>query len=152
VADTIYEILERNTKMNNIWILAQVETPASSGITSEPVDTQQESVTTVPSDPNAPAPAPQRRAPGMQQFIFIALLILVMYFLIFRGPKKKQQQQQKMVRNLKKNDRVRTIGGILGTVVDIKENEITLKIDESNNTKIKIVASAIGANISQQKD
>ena len=80
------------------------------------------------------------------------MLIFVMYFLIFRGPKKKQQQQKKLVKSLKKNDRVRTIGGILGTVVDIKENEITLKIDESNNTKIKIVTSAIGANISQQKD
>ena len=138
--------------MNNIWILAQAETYEPSGIGSESVDTQQEYITTVPSDPNAPAPAPQRRGPGMQQFIFIAMLILVMYFLIFRGPKKKQQQQKKMVKSLQKNDRVRTIGGILGTVVDIKENEITLKIDESNNTKIKILASAIGANISQQKD
>ena len=140
-------------KMNNIWILAQAETYETyepSGIASESVDTPQQPITTVPSDPNAPAP--QRRGPGMQQFIFIAMLIFVMYFLIFRGPKKKQQQQKKLVKSLKKNDRVRTIGGILGTVVDIKENEITLKIDESNNTKIKIVASAIGDNISQQKD
>ena len=54
-----------------------------------------------------------------------------------------------MVQSLGKNDRVRTIGGIIGTVVDIKGDEITLKVDESTNTKIKIVSSAIGKNLSK---
>ena len=57
-----------------------------------------------------------------------------------------------MVQGLQKNDRIRTIGGILGTVVDIKDDEITLKVDESNNTKIKIVSSAIGRNLTKDKD
>lgn len=56
-----------------------------------------------------------------------------------------------MVQSLQKNDKVRTIGGIIGTVVDIKDDEITLKIDESNNTKIKVAASAIGKNLSKEK-
>ena len=56
-----------------------------------------------------------------------------------------------MVQSLKKNDRVQTIGGIFGTIVDIKGDEITLKVDESNNTKIKVVASAIGKNLSKDK-
>ena len=57
-----------------------------------------------------------------------------------------------MVQTLAKNDRVRTIGGIIGTVVDIKDDEITVKIDESNNTKIKVVPSAISRNVSKDKD
>jgi len=56
-----------------------------------------------------------------------------------------------MVQTLGKNDRVRTIGGIIGTVVDIKDDEITLKVDESNNTKIKVAPSAIGKNLSKDK-
>ena len=52
-----------------------------------------------------------------------------------------------MVKALGKNDRVKTIGGIIGTIVDIRDNEITLKIEESNNTKIKVVPSAIGGKI-----
>ena len=44
---------------------------------------------------------------------------------------------------MQKNTRVQTIGGILGTVIDVGENEITLKIDETNNTKIKVMPSAI---------
>ena len=56
-----------------------------------------------------------------------------------------------MVQSLEKNDKVRTIGGIIGTVVDIKDDEITLKVDESSNTKIKIAPSAIGKNLSKDK-
>jgi preprotein translocase subunit YajC len=74
-----------------------------------------------------------------------------MYFLLFRGPRKKQQQHKQMVQSLGKNDRVQTIGGIIGTVVDIKDDEITLKVDESNNTKIKVSPSAIGRNLSKDK-
>jgi len=57
-----------------------------------------------------------------------------------------------MVQSLQKNDKVQTIGGIIGTIVDVKEDEITLKVDESNNTKIKVSPNAIGKNISKDKD
>jgi len=75
----------------------------------------------------------------------------VMIFILFRGPRKKQQEHKKMVQSLEKNDKVRTIGGIIGTVVDINGDVITLKVDESNNTKIKVVSSAIGKNLSKDK-
>lgn len=57
-----------------------------------------------------------------------------------------------MVQSLQKNDRVRTIGGIIGTVVDVKGEEVTLKVDESNNTKIKVILSAIGKNMSKDRE
>ena len=138
--------------MKNIWILAQApgkEEP--SGVTSEPV-TSEETTTTVASDPNAGASKVQpRRGFGTQQLIFFGLIFVVMYLFLFRGPRKKQQEHKKMVQTLKKNDRVRTIGGIIGTVVDIKDDEITLKVDESNNTKVKVASSAIGRNLSTDK-
>jgi preprotein translocase subunit YajC len=71
-----------------------------------------------------------------------------MVFMLFRGPQKQKQKRKQLVQSLKKNDRVQTIGGIIGTIVDIKGDEITLKVDESSNTKIKIVSSAIGKNMS----
>lgn len=138
--------------MNNLWLLAQTQgdqTP--SGITSEPVTTEETTTTTVVSDPNAPSVTPRRGPFGGSEWIFIGLMFVVMYFLLFRGPRKKQQQHKQMVQSLQKNDRVRTIGGIIGTVVDIKDDEITLKVDESNNTKIKVASSAIGKNLSQDK-
>ena len=76
---------------------------------------------------------------------------MVMYFILFREPRKRQRQQQQMVQSIKKNDKVRTVGGIIGTVVDVKDDEIVLKVDESNNTKIRIMASAIGKNLSNEE-
>ena len=82
--------------------------------------------------------------------IWMIPLFILMYLLMFRGPKKKQQQHQKMVQALQKNDKVRTIGGILGTVIDTRDDEITLKIDESNNTKIRITPGAVSKVISNE--
>ena len=135
--------------MDNIWILAQAESnQGRSGITSERVTEEHEAVTTVPSDPTA-ASTQQKSKPLIPLWI-LPVLMLVMVFMLFRGPQKQKQQRKQMVQSLKKNDRVQTIGGIIGTIVNIKGDEITLKVDESNNTKITVVSSAIGKNMSKE--
>jgi len=131
--------------MNNYWILAQAEsnTPSQEVIKADDINAQEQTTTTQQAaDPNA-APVKKNPQGGWQQLIFIGLIFVVLYFMMFRGPKKRQQQQNQMVKSLKKNDRVQTIGGIFGTVLDVSDTEITLKIDESNNTKIKIAPSAV---------
>jgi preprotein translocase subunit YajC len=136
--------------MDNIWILAQAESEeAPSSIGPTPVGEEGESTTKQPADSNAPPPSRPRGPFGGGSWIFIGLMFVLMYFILFRGPRKKQQQHKQMVQTLQKNDRVRTIGGIIGTVVDVKDDEITLKVDESNNTKIKVAPSAIGRNLSK---
>ena len=139
--------------MNNVWILAQTDgTEAPSTITGEPVtagDTT--TTTTVASDSKSPAEQTQSQRSPLMTYIPFILIFVVMYLILFRGPRKKQQQHKQMVQTLSKNDKVRTIGGIIGTVVDIKGDEVTLKVDESNNTKIKVASSAIGRNVSKDK-
>jgi preprotein translocase subunit YajC len=142
--------------MNNIWILAQANDDTPSTITTEPVTSEQTTTTTTtttPADTNGTENIPKRKSPfgGYGQLIFLGLMFVLMYVILFRGPRKKQQQHKQMVQSLAKNDKVRTIGGIIGTVVDIKGDEVTLKVDESNNTKIKVLSSAIGRNMSQDK-
>jgi len=143
--------------MKYVWILAQAEsTDSSSGISTEPVGSESQdettTTTTTQADPNQPG---ARRSPGpfggYSQFLFIGLMLVMMYLILFRGPRKKQQQHKQMIQELAKNDKIQTIGGIVGTVVDIKDEEITLKIDESNNTKMKILRSAISRNMSKDK-
>lgn len=137
--------------MSKVWILAQNEAPRS--ITGEPVagEDTPETSTTVASDPEAPGVRPEGKgAFGTYNLIFLGFMFVMMYFLLFRGPRKKQQQHKQMVQTLAKNDKVRTIGGIIGTVVDIKDDEITLKVDESNNTKIKVLPSAISRNVTKE--
>jgi preprotein translocase subunit YajC len=63
--------------------------------------------------------------------------------MLFHGPKKQQKKQQQMRDALAKGDKVVSIGGIYGTIVDIKDGTATLKVDESTNTKIKIKLNAV---------
>lgn len=134
--------------MENIWILAQgVEEPT--GITAESV-TEQETSTTVATDPNA-VPATRPRQPGFSPLILLGVMCVIMYLLLFRGPQKQKQQRRQLIQSLKKNDRVLTAGGIIGTIVDIKDDEVVLKVDEANNTKVRILPGAISKNISEEK-
>jgi preprotein translocase subunit YajC len=131
--------------MNNYWILAQAESnaPAQEVIKADDINAQQTQTTTqTAADPNAVTPPPKKQQ-GWQSFIFLGLMVVLLYFMMFRAPKKRQQQQEQMVKSLKKNDRVQTIGGIFGTILDVSDTEVTLKVDESNNTKIKVTPSAI---------
>jgi preprotein translocase subunit YajC len=139
--------------MENMWIVAQAaETQGQSEIPAEPVGQNQTTTgTVVSSDPNTARPAgPMSSQSNYMQLLFIGGIFVVMYFILFREPRKRQRQQQQMIQSIKKNDKVRTVGGIIGTVVDVKDDEIVLKVDESNNTKIRVMASAIGKNLSNE--
>ena len=140
--------------MENGWILAEAPPAEQNGtqiIKAEDISSQNQQTIVQQAEPNA-VPAAGKRPPQGQwtQLIFIALIFVVLYFIMFRGPKKRQQQQQQMIKSLKKNDRVQTVGGILGTVLEVTDNEITLKVDESNNTKIKVLPSAVSKVIEQK--
>jgi preprotein translocase subunit YajC len=143
------------TTINPTWfmVLAQAspnQPPA--GIVSTPVSPEQTSTALVPSEPNAARHVTSQQKTPMPTFwLTIGLMMVLMYLMLFRGPQKQKQQHKQMVQSLQKNDKVQTIGGVIGIVVDIKDDEITLKVDESNNTKIKIVPSAIGKNLTKEK-
>jgi preprotein translocase subunit YajC len=131
--------------MNNYWILAAAESnaPASEVIKADDINAQQQTTTQTAADANGVTAPPAKKQSPWSSFIFLGLMVVLLYFMMFRGPKKRQQQQDQMVKSLKKNDRVQTIGGIFGTILDVTDTEVTLKIDESNNTKIKVTPSAI---------
>jgi preprotein translocase subunit YajC len=134
-------------------VAAQNDTDNEPGaIEAVPMDSQVQDAVNNPSgvgEPNAPG-IPKRR--GMDTMTMIMLGVMVVFLIMmFRGPRKKQQEHRKMVQSLQKNDRVRTIGGIYGTVVDVRDDEIVLKIDESTNTKIKVTPSAIGTKVADEK-
>ncbi len=96
------------------------------------------------------AQATQPAAPQMsgtefflRQFGPLILLIGVFFWIMSRGKAKEQKQYQAMLAGLKKNDRVQTIGGILGVVADVRDHEVVLKVDETNNVKIRFNKNAI---------
>lgn len=140
------------TNMTNIWSLASADSGEGAVVGMEE-STPNTDTQTLENGGNAPADGEPRQSPGFQpqQLIFLGVIVVIMYLLMFRGPKKKQQEHKKMVAALNKNDRVRTIGGIFGTVLDVRDDEIVLKIDESTNTKMRVTPSAIATVLSDTK-
>ena len=137
--------------MEVLGILAEANTPEVIKADDISAENQQTTSTTVQADPNSAAvPVKKNPQAQWQQFIFIGLIFVVMYFVMFRGPRKRQQQQKQMIMALKKNDRVQTIGGILGTILEVNDTEVVIKIDEANNTKIRVLPSAVSKVIEQK--
>lgn len=72
----------------------------------------------------------------------IVAIVAVFYFLIIRPQNKKQKETQRMLSELKKGDRVVTIGGIHGLIQSVRESTVILRVDE--NCKVEFSRSAIG--------
>lgn len=95
---------------------------------------------------SAPTSQPASGGPGpgaWTNIIGLVLVIGVFWWIMSRGQSKQRRQYQEMLAALKKNDRVQTIGGILGTVVDVRDNEVVVKVDETNNVKMRFNRTAI---------
>ena len=85
-------------------------------------------------------------SPFNMNFIWVMVVIFALFYIIIILPdRRKRAGLQKQLSELKINDRVVTIGGILGTVTRVNKEteEVTLTLDESNNTRMRVIRSAI---------
>lgn len=78
---------------------------------------------------------------------FAPLLVIgvLFYLMLIRPERRKRREMQELLDSLKENDRVVTIGGIVGSIVSFSKSgdEVVLRIDEKNNTKVRVLRSAI---------
>ncbi len=74
-------------------------------------------------------------------FGYIFIIFFIFYFLVLRPQKQKEKEHQKQIQELKKNDEIVTIGGIHGTIINVKEKTFIVRIDD--NTKIEIEKSSV---------
>jgi preprotein translocase subunit YajC len=93
------------------------------------------------------APAAQQGG-GMSMWIMLALIFLVMWVFMIRPQKKQQKELQNFRDGLKKGDKVVTIGGIYGTVCEVKEGSILMEVD--NNVKIRVNKNALVKDFTEQ--
>jgi preprotein translocase subunit YajC len=78
------------------------------------------------------APSGQAGGGGMTVFILqIGAFIAIFYFLLIRPQRKQQAEHRQLLASLQKGDQVVTSGGIIGEVIHLKENEVTIKSGES---------------------
>ncbi|TRZ96309.1 preprotein translocase subunit YajC [bacterium] len=74
-------------------------------------------------------------------FLPLILIFVIFYFLIIRPQKSKEKEHQKMLNELKKNDEVVTTSGIHGTIVNLKDKTLILRIDE--NVKVEVEKNCV---------
>lgn len=71
----------------------------------------------------------------------IILMVLIFYFLLYRPQKKAQEARNKMLESLKVGSRIITIGGIYGTIVNLTDEIVTIKI--ADKVEVEVSRNAI---------
>lgn len=88
--------------------------------------------------------APQQAVPAWTNFIFIAAIILFMWLFVFRPQAKRAKEQRNFLASLKPDMEVYTSGGLIGTIVEVKDNIVVLNIGTSN---IKVMKSSVAGKL-----
>ncbi|WP_428389420.1 preprotein translocase subunit YajC [Mucisphaera sp.] len=104
----------------------------------------------IPVDPNAPATAQQPASGGMEYLLLfmIGFMVLILFF-SWRTQSKEKKKRDQMLASITKGAKIQTIGGILGTVTTLRDEEVVIKIDEEGGAKIKLARSAVQAVLSE---
>ena len=104
----------------------------------------------------APAATQGKPAPGFADLLaspmFPLLLgIIVLYFFMYRSKKNQDRQLRDKLSQMKRGDEVMTAGGMFGKIVEVRDNKVLVKVDETSNTKIWFSREAIRTVINEEK-
>ena len=89
-------------------------------------------------DPNAPQPNPTGQT--IQTVGMMVLMVVVFYVVLLRPQQKRAKEQAGLLKSVKPGDKILTSGGVVGVVLTVKENTLTIR---SADTKLEITKSAI---------
>ncbi len=81
---------------------------------------------------------------GLVQFLPIIIIVVVFYFVLIRPESKRKKETANMRDNLKVGDVVTTIGGIVGRITTVRDEEVTLE-SSSDRTKLRFKKWAISS-------
>ena len=88
------------------------------------------------------AAAASGKVNAITTLVMLAAMIAVFYFFMYRPQKKQEKESTDMRNNLKVGDEVTTIGGVIGKIVSIKDETVTIETSNERN-KIRILRSAV---------
>ncbi len=81
----------------------------------------------------------------MMLWIMPVLLVMLVFMTVMGSRREKAERAKRadFLKALGKNDRVVTTSGIIGSIVELKDDEIVLKVDDANNTRIRFTRAAV---------
>ena len=82
-------------------------------------------------------------------WVMLLLIFVIMWFFMIRPQRKQQKELQKFRDSLKKGDKVVTIGGIYGTVVELKDKSVLIEVDK--DVKIRVDRNALQGDFSESE-
>ncbi|MHC5025934.1 MAG: preprotein translocase subunit YajC [Planctomycetota bacterium] len=92
--------------------------------------------------PNGGAAAP---GGGLSSQFVVMMFLVLGALLVFSllGTRRDKKKREDLLGSIKKHDKVQTIGGMIGSITEVKKDVVVLKVDESNNTRITLARTAI---------
>jgi len=120
----------------------------SGGLLGEYLLAQQE-------EDNSTGSPPNPSGPSIFGLLWPIIAIFFLFWLLLIRPQQKERAKiQQMLANLKKNDRVITIGGIYGVVTNVRReaDEVTIKVDDAANVKLKVTLGAIARVLGEEPE
>lgn len=119
---------------------------APQGAPSLDVNPAAPAATAAPGAPGAATgAAPAADAGGSPTSMLVMMFAIVGVFIAFSifGSRRERKKRELMLGAIKKHDKVLTLGGIVGSVVEFKDDTVVLKVDEQTNTRITVTKTAI---------
>ncbi len=95
----------------------------------------------------APPGGEQGQGGGPSFFIFLGLFFIIIYFFMIRPQTKKAKEQKNFLNELKKGDKVVTIGGIHGKILEVADDSYLVEVDA--NVKLRLDKSAISLDLTR---
>lgn len=127
----------------DLVILAQGGTSAASALQTGGAAPAATGTTAAPGTTPVGGPGPQTQ-PSMWPILMPFVLVIgAMMLFQMLGARKERKKRDDLMRNLKRGDKVLTIGGIIGTIDQVRDDEIMVKVDPNSNAKIAFTRNAI---------
>ena len=87
---------------------------------------------------------------GLAQLFFPVAILAVFYFFLIRPEQNKKKKQSNFINNLKKGQKVVTVGGVHGKIVNIEKTVVTLDVDRG--TKIQVDRNSVSLEMTNPKN
>ena len=88
---------------------------------------------------------------GLGIFLPLILMLAMLYFLMIRPESKRKKQAEEMRSSLKKGDQITTIGGIVGKIVQVTDENIVIETSD-DRVRMELTKWAVSTNNSQQPE
>lgn len=106
--------------------------------------------------PILPAMAPQPGADGAPQgsgigmFVYLGLMLLLLYFMLIRPQRRREKERRALLDAVKTGDRILFAGGFIGTVANVKDKTLLVKL--ADNVKVEVARAAVAQILTKDAD